>query len=66
MVGEFYINKIIKKAGTHKIEFEDGRKGECVVLASEEMKKGSVSPYWYHFNGRGKLWRGFRSGRSER
>jgi hypothetical protein len=66
--GELYANKEIKsvnEVGAHRIEFEDGRKGECVVWANTEAKQGRSSNYYYHFNGRSKLSRDSRSRKSE-
>ena len=56
--GDIYTNKEVKsvnEVGTHMIEFEDGRKGVCVIWANTEAKPGRSSHYHYHFNGRSKL-----------
>jgi hypothetical protein len=58
--GEFSTSREIKEIRdtiTFRIEFENGRDGDCVVWADTESKKGrsSQQQYSYHFNGRGKL-----------
>ncbi len=55
--GEFSTTKEIKRSGNYIIELEDGRKGECVVFTNTEVKRGSGSQYFYHFNGRSTLGR---------
>lgn len=64
--GEFSLNKELKDQNdsvTLRIEFEDGRYGDCVVWKSIESQGKSDSNYNsnYHFNGRGKLARDFGS-----
>ena len=64
--GELYTNKEVKsvnEVGTHRIEFEDGRKGECVIWVNTEAKQGRSSHFYYHFNGRSKLSRDSRDRR---
>ena len=56
--GEFNSNKAIKESGTFRIELEDGRKGECIVSVNVKSK-GIAAHHHYHFNGRGKLGRGY-------
>ena len=53
--GEFSSVRQIKQSGNFILELEDSRKGECVIIANTQMKKGTV--HHYHFNGRGKLGR---------
>lgn len=36
------------------LEIEDGRRGECILLAGDEGDS-KAARYFYHFNGRGKL-----------
>lgn len=62
--GEFSTNKGIKEQSSSvifRIEFEDGRDGDCIVWMSTEAKSGTDSKYNnnYHFNGRGKLSRDY-------
>jgi hypothetical protein len=54
--GEFSTKKEIKRQGNYILEFEDGRKGECVVSSTSEAA-GSTSRYHYSFFGRGPLGR---------
>ena len=64
--GELYTNKEVKSVneiGTHVVEFEDGRKGVCVVWTNTEDKKVRSSHYYYHFNGRSNLSRNSRDRR---
>ena len=60
--GEFSTSRGIREARetrVFRIEFEDGRDGDCVVWTDAEAKKGKTSQQQYncHFNGRGKLGR---------
>lgn len=54
--GEFSTRKEIKRAGNYILEFEDGRKGECIINANSEAAR-STSRYHYSFFGRGPLGR---------
>jgi hypothetical protein len=54
--GEFSIKKEIKRSGNYILEFEGGRKGECLVSSKSEAS-GSASRYHYSFFGRGPLGR---------
>ncbi len=58
--GELYSAKDINRSGVLRIEFEDGRMGECIVWSSSDsaVKKGASTQHHYHFNGRGKLGKG--------
>ena len=67
--GDFQSNNGLKDfqlSGTLRINFDDGRNGECVVWlenenGSESGSKNKVkktTANLYHFNGRGKLIRG--------
>jgi len=61
--GEFSSKQEIKPVGTYIMEFNDGRRGECIVTInpdiSERRRKGEklASHYYCRFNGRGKLGR---------
>jgi len=53
--GQFVSDKEVKAgASVFIMEFEDGRKGECILLASDEVGSDAAR-HFYHFNGRGKL-----------
>jgi hypothetical protein len=59
--GEFTTNKKIKRPGNYIIEFDDNRKGECVIYTDSRPKHGhSRQHYHHHFNGRSKLRPSFR------
>ena len=63
--GELSTNKEVKSAnepGTHRVEFEDGRKGECVIWVNTEAQQGRTPHFYYHFNGRSKLGHDSRKG----
>ena len=64
--GELSAGKQIKETKNSvifRIEFEDGRDGECAVWVNTESQESSGGQLFsYHFNGRGKLGRDFRSG----
>jgi hypothetical protein len=67
--GEFSTNKGLKEQSDStifRIEFEDGRDGDCIVWMSTETRDDSNSMYNhnYHFNGRGKLTRDFSGSKS--
>jgi hypothetical protein len=61
--GEFSSKQEIKSVSTYIMEFNDGRRGECIVTInpdiSDKRRKGEklASHYYYRFNGRGKLGR---------
>ncbi|HEX79218.1 MAG TPA: hypothetical protein G4O19_03570 [Dehalococcoidia bacterium] len=57
--GEFYSSKIIKKSGVYRIELEDGKSGDCVICVKDDFTQDKASQFHYHFNGRGKLGRGY-------
>ena len=57
--GEFYSSKIIKKSGVYRIELEDGKSGDCVICVKDDFAQDKASQFHYHFNGRGKLGRGY-------
>jgi len=58
--GELYSSKRIKKTGVYRIELEDGLSGDCVIWVKDDFSQDRASQYHYHFNGRGKLGKGFR------
>jgi hypothetical protein len=58
--GEFYSTKRVKKTGVYRIELEDGQSGDCVIWVKDDVARDKASQYYYHFNGRGKLGKGFR------
>ena len=58
--GEFSTGEEIKRLGNYTIEFDDSRRGECVVMANtpdrpREQKERQNTQRHYHFNGRGVL-----------
>lgn len=55
--GDFSTKQEIKRPGSYVIEFEDGRKGECIISNNTPTGKRSVSRYYYTFFGRGPLGR---------
>jgi hypothetical protein len=58
--GDFSTKKEIKRSGNYILEFEDGRKGECLVSIRSEAT-GGASRYHYSFFGRGPLgYRGYK------
>lgn len=58
--GEFYSTKKVKKTGVYRIELEDGQSGDCIIWVKDDMAQDKSSQFHYHFNGRGKLGKGFR------
>jgi len=53
--GQFVSDReIASSAALFVLETEDGKRGECILLAGEEANSKSTR-YFYHFNGRGKL-----------
>ncbi|MFH1663080.1 MAG: hypothetical protein ABH934_04100 [Chloroflexota bacterium] len=66
--GEFSASKELKELKESiifRIEFEDGRDGDCAVWANTETQDDTSSKHHhnYHFNGRGKMGQDFRSGK---
>ncbi len=64
--GEFSTSKELKdlkESTIFRIEFEDGRDGDCSVWMNTETHDDMSSRYHhtYHFNGRGKMGQDFRS-----
>jgi len=61
--GEFYTSKELKKlkeSVIFRIEFEDGRDGDCAIWTNSEAQYSSTAKQFnYHFNGRSKLGRDF-------
>ena len=55
--GEFSAKREIKRLGNYILELDDGRKGECVIIANTEGGKGPGAHHHYRFNGRGALGR---------
>ena len=53
--GQFSTNIEIKRLGNYAIEFDDGRKSDCVIFTNTEMEEGLASNYYYRFYGRGRL-----------
>ncbi len=53
--GDFSTGDELKHLGNFYIEFEDGRRGECVVIANTEASSRKAKTWYYHFNGRGAL-----------
>jgi hypothetical protein len=53
--GEFNTNDELKHLGNYFIEFEDNRRGECIVIANSEVSSKKAKTWYYHFNGRGAL-----------
>ncbi len=60
--GDFQSNKQLndfQSSGTLRLEFDDGRSGECIVMIGNEADSSKkTGNHIYHFNGRGKLSRG--------
>jgi hypothetical protein len=65
--GEFHTSKELtqlRDSVIFRIEFEDGREGDCAICAeSETQHSDTAKQFSYHFNGRSKLGRDFRSGK---
>ncbi len=61
--GDFSTKKEIKQLGNYVIEFEDGRKGECIVSNNTQTGKRTASRYHYTFFGRSSLGRRISFGR---
>lgn len=55
--GDFSIKKELKQLGNYVIEFEDSRKGECIISNNTLTGKRIASRYYYTFFGRGPLGR---------
>ena len=53
--GDLSTGHEVKRVGDYVIEFEDRRKGECLISGKAQQQKGGVIHYYYRFNGRGKL-----------
>ena len=54
----------IKRLGNYQIEFQDGRRGTCVIVISDTPVERNVARrYHYLFYGRGRLGGGRRSSR---
>ncbi len=67
--GEFSMGRELaelKNSAIFRIEFEDGRDGDCAVWANTESQGVAGSKYHhnYHFNGRSKMGQDFRSGKT--
>ncbi len=59
--GDFQSSKKLKElqiVGTLRIEFDDGRNGECIVWLGTEAGSKKSSVNIYRFSGRGKLGKG--------
>ncbi len=61
--GDFSAKRAVKQLGNYVIEFEDGRKGECIISNNTQMVKKVTSRYYYTFFGRGPLGRRVSFGR---
>ena len=66
--GEFSTGKELKdlrESAIFRIEFEDGRDGDCAVWANTESQDDADSKYHhnYHFNGRGRMGHDLRGGK---
>ena len=64
--GEFHTSKELKELREpviFRIEFEDGRDGDCAIWVNSEARDSSTKQFNYHFNGRSKLGRDFRGGK---
>ena len=55
--GDFSTHEELKHSGNYLIEFEDKRRGECVVIADAEASSKKAKIFYYHFNNRGPLTR---------
>lgn len=54
--GEFSTKRELKKRNNCMIEFEDGRKGDCIITSSSTATKSRVTfRYHYSFYGRGPI-----------
>ena len=54
--GGFSTKREIERLGNYQIEFEDGRKGQCVIVNSDTPVEGGGSRrYHYRFYSRGRL-----------
>ena len=53
--GEFSMKYKLGRLGIYLIEFDDGRKSECVVTMNTEKEGESTSHNYYRFFGRGRL-----------
>ena len=53
--GEFSTAEELKHLGNFLVDFEDARRGECVVIANTEGASKKSKTWYYHFNGRGTL-----------
>ena len=64
--GEFHTSKELKElreSVIFRIEFEDGRDGDCAIWVNSEAGDSSIKQFNYHFNGRSKLGRDFSGGK---
>lgn len=65
--GEFHTSKELKElreSVIFRIEFEDGRNGDCAIWVNNGAQDSSTTKQFiYHFNGRSKLGRGFSGGK---
>jgi hypothetical protein len=55
--GDFSTSEALKHPGNYYIEFEDARRGECIVIPNTESSSKKAKTWHYHFNGRGALGR---------
>ena len=55
--GEFSVKQKLRRLGIYLIEFDDGRKSECVIITNTEREGESASHSYYRFYGRGRLGR---------
>lgn len=53
--GDFSTGDELKHLGNFIIDFEDSRRGECVVIANTDVSSKKARAWYYHFNGRGAL-----------
>jgi hypothetical protein len=53
--GDFSTREELAHLGNFFIQFEDGRRGECVVIGDTEASSDKTRVWYYHFNGRGKF-----------
>jgi hypothetical protein len=52
--GEFSMGEALRHSGNYIIDFEDRRRGDCLVSANTNgIRKGQI--FFYRFNGRGQL-----------
>jgi len=53
--GDFSTGDQLKHSGNFYIEFEEGRRGEIVVIPDTEASSKKAQTWYYHFNGRSSL-----------